>query len=115
MLDTAADMRMNASSELLVLHAHSEQEVKTKNDLDAAQLRTLKQLRDHAKKLAAYFDALDDLAESKAPGDAEKATGDAFEALQKSGLELREKLKTPVSIVAKLAVSGIRNRQLRRE
>jgi hypothetical protein len=114
-LDTAADMRVNASSELLVLHAHSAQEVADKNNLDTEQLRMLKQLRDHAKKLAAYFDALDDLAESKAPDDASKAAGNAFDAVQKAGVPLAGYLKTPVLIVTKLVVSGIHYSQLRRE
>jgi len=114
-LDTAADMRVNASSEQLLLLAHSADDVTKKNAFDAAQLEQLRLLRDHAKKLADYFDALDKLAESGAPEDASKAAGDAFDALQKTGVALRDSFKTPLATVTKLAVSGIRSRQLRRE
>jgi hypothetical protein len=116
-LDKATDVRVDATSEDLLHVANVGRvpdelyERRTLHDVES--VAEMNKLRDHAKLLATYFDALEALAESTAPEDAAASAGKAFDALQAAGKTLPG--RGGATSATKFAVSGIQNAKLRRE
>jgi len=87
--------------------------------LDQVRLEIIARLRKHARLLARYFSALDALADSKAPDQAEQSMNAVADQLNAVGEQLRHSpLMANTAILSKtttFAVGQIRNKMLREE
>lgn len=93
LLDTAGDIRINATSEQLLkddrIQNRSVDDYIKLSQLDVERLQILSELRTHNQLLKRYFERLQELATSKAPEQAQSEIGGIVDNLNTVGNKLR--------------------------